>query len=180
MLIPYAKVNGEWNIPDHLMMGMYTKLKAQNLHKTVFYDGSVNSEHEFLLVMQNTENLPIIAFDEVPIGMGWINGISFKYALCHHFFFKEFWGKKTVEGAKSFIDYWFSMKDDKGYIFNTLLGMTPSNNKLAVRFLDKINFHKVGEIPHIGVISYTERSEWAANPANPTSEQQERQPVSSS
>ncbi|NIW43344.1 MAG: hypothetical protein GWN14_00665 [candidate division Zixibacteria bacterium] len=64
--------------------------------------------------------------------------------------------------------YWFGFKNDsQEYILDVILGFTPSNNRLAVRYIQKVGMHIVGEIPGIkfgvdsegAVLSYIKRSE---------------------
>jgi len=157
-LIPYVELNGSWTVTDDVIKTVYLKMKAQNLDRIVFSDSSVKDELNFLSRMKNRENLPIIIIDENNIiGFAWLNGLVKRRAFGHYFFFKEVWGKKTFEGAKLVIDYWLSLKTKNDYLFDFLIGNTPQENKLAIRFAQKLGFKIVGYVPTFGIISYLSR-----------------------
>lgn len=160
-LLPYVEVNGSWTIPDNLMQGLYLKLEAQGIAKNVFTDGSIRSGYEFLEKMKNGNNLPVAAIDDNQvIGFGWLNTIAERRAFCHHFFYKEAWGKKTLSTAKEFINYWFDMKNGETYLFDYLIGMTPPENKIGIQFAKRLGFNIVGYVPTFGIISYLERKNY--------------------
>lgn len=159
LVIPYAKTGDQYNLPDDVLAGVWRKLFEQNLLKTLFYDGSVADVDAFIQMMKRPSNLPCLAYDGELLGIAWLNDIAKNRALAHFCFFKEAWGRKSLKSGKKIIDYWFDLNDQNGEpIFKVLIGNTPTFNRQALKFISKLGFDIIGEIPHVGAISYLEGS----------------------
>jgi len=50
-----------------------------------------------------------------------------------------------------------NLKTNGEYLFDCLVGTTPIDNKLAIRFAEKMGFTIVGFVPTFGILSYLER-----------------------
>lgn len=160
LILPYAAIGGVRNLPDNVILAVYKKMKEQGLVDTVFHDGSVSCADQFLKMMQNDKNLPLIAHDNSGIlGIAWLNDIAGNRALGHFCFFKEAWGKKSKNVGNKILEYWFSLQFKGKPIFDVIIGNTPSSNKHALSFIKKIGFTIVGEIPHVGFVSYVENNQ---------------------
>jgi len=141
------------------MKSIFNKLTDQKLDKRTFIDGSIKTADEFLASMKNKTNLPVIILDNSNvIAFCWLNGIANRHAFSHHFFFKETWGKKTIEIGKKVIDYWFGMESGGEKVFDVLVGITPAVNKIAISFAKRLGYTLVGEVPTVGFISYIKRA----------------------
>ncbi len=150
-LAPYAKVNGEWSIPDEALEEAFNRTLAQDSLKSIFWDGKVQSAEEFIHYFQCPRNLPVFVFkDGIPCGYAWINSISMGSASSHFCVFKEFWGSEyKSEIFESVMNYWFSFTDGDKPLFDTLLGMIPKFNKHALKYAKENGFNLVGEIPNM-------------------------------
>ena len=128
----------------------------------VFYDGSVRTSHGFLEAMQKPRNLPVFYFEGTsPMGFAWLNGINGGIAFAH---FCGLRGARAVELGRMTLDYWFSAFR----FLHVVMGTMPASNKLALRFVKRLGFTIVGEVPGMlfdayegkrvpGVISYRGR-----------------------
>ena len=136
----------------------------------VFYDDSVRSRTDFVDFLKRQENsVFFVKFKDEEIGFFWLSPFIQKSAFINYCFYKEFWGKKTLEISQSCLDYILYKKNAYGdYIVDVLLGLTPANNKLAIRFLIKNGMTVLGKIPGLitdcrhnkivdGVLSYKTR-----------------------
>ena len=47
------------------------------------------------------------------------------------------------------LDYWFSFPGDEGPLFDVLIGNIPARNRLAIKYIKKLGFVELGEIPHM-------------------------------
>lgn len=155
-ILPYTELNGAWSLPDTAMAGIWQQLVEDGTAKIVFSEGEVTNAQEFITLCKNPANLPAIVYvDKECSGLGWVNGIHKDKAFAHYAFFKSSWGHHTEGMAKALLDYWFQDL----FPFNMLIGQTPVWNRKAVRFLKRIGFAVLGELPgtpksHGMVISY--------------------------
>lgn len=143
---------------------VFDKMKAEGVLERVFYDGSVKTAGQFVRYMQAPANVAIFFLrDGEPLSFGWLNGIREGRAFAHFCTLKAGRGS-TVEMGRLALGYWFSAFD----FLAVILGMVSANNKLALRFVQRIGFTAVGEIPQLiydsysgqrvaGVLTYCER-----------------------
>lgn len=163
-LIPYALISGGWNLPDSFLADVFEKMQAEGVLERVFYDGSVTTPEAFVKYMQSPANVSIFFVrDGEPLSFGWLNGIREGRAFAHFCTLKAGRGV-TIDMGRIALGYWFSTFD----FLAVILGMIAANNKLALRFVRRIGFTAVGEIPRLiydaysgqrvaGVLTYCER-----------------------
>lgn len=175
-ILPYVELNGAWSLPDTKMAGIWDQLVRDGTAKIVFSDGEVSTSQEFITLCKSPANLPAIVYvDKECSGIGWINGLHKDRGFAHYAFFKSQWGLNTEGMARALINYWLYTDLPDGspaFPLNMLIGQTPVWNRKAVRFLKRIGFTVVGELPatpngHGVVISYLlkESKEWAERAA---------------
>lgn len=98
-------------------------------------------------------------------GYAWVNGVCERRAFVHYCMFKDAWGRKTVDMARTMIEYWLAIPSDDGYLLDVLIGSTPVENRKAIRFLKLARFREVGTIPKAApngdaLISYATRESY--------------------
>jgi hypothetical protein len=154
-LIPYSKVDGVWSLPDEALEDAF--YKTGDLIKSIFWTGKISTPKDFINYFKTPSNLPVFVFkDAKPCGYAWINNIGMGHAHSHFNVFQEFWGSEDKkEIFESVINYWFGFKDDKGALFDTLIGMIPKFNTHAMRYVEQNGFNRVGEIPNMVHDSYS-------------------------
>ena len=156
-ILPYA--NGEargWSVSDEAMGYVWDKIKRANLVKRVWPTGEVRTADDWFTMIKNPTNIVnlVTGYEDV-VAFAWLNGISHNHAFAHYCTFPEAWGRGTVGIMRQCLKYWFGFKDENGNpMLEVILGRTPSDNRLAIKFLDRIGMEVLGEIPGIGIDVY--------------------------
>ena len=155
-LIPYVAVNGAWSISDNAMTGVFDLMQEHRLDKAVFYSGGINRKN-FIDFMKSSQNVVHTIWDdnEFPVApnilmLAWLNRFGSNHGMAHFCCFPKGWGKTSKELAHKTLDYWFGdffVKDDGTPLLDVLIGFTPSDNRLAVRWIKQIGMTIVGNIP---------------------------------
>jgi len=156
-LVPYAKVDGQWTLPDSFILDVARQCKEEKTFDTVFYDGQIKTEWDFLEAMQRPVNVPVFVFKGMePLGFAWLNGVSGNYAFAHFCMMRDAWGTESIEVGKLFLKYWMSFAQQSGApLLELILGVIPGNNKQAHRFTEKLGFVRLGEIPMLLYNAYS-------------------------
>lgn len=124
----------------------------EGAYQRVFYDGTIAPE-KFVETMQKPSNVVVFFFDHFePLGLAWLNGLNGSTAFAHFCGLKSARGR-SVEIGRAALGYW--MQNFK--FLRVILGLTPSNNRLAVRFIERIGFSVMGEIPGVLFDAYQGR-----------------------
>lgn len=131
-------------MPDGFLLQFAVRLAEENVFQQVFYNGHLKSPGEFLEFMKRPANLPVFFFDGTePLGVAWLNGLDGVLAFGHFAAMKNARGS-TLELGEMVLRYWMSWG-----LFNTILGVIPAWNVLAVRFIQRLGFKVLGEIPEV-------------------------------
>ena len=150
-LLPYIEFNGTRTLSDDVLKEVFATIKREGTLATVFCDGKVSSPEDFIFTMKNPNNIvAFILLDGQIKGFAWLNGCSDNYAFAHFCFFKEVWGKAEAMG-KAVLDYWFKFPGVEGPLFDLILGLMPKFNQRAQKFVERLGFVRVGEIPKMAV-----------------------------
>lgn len=139
-----------------LLAGVFDRMVAEDLLSRVFYDGSVQNGEQFLAEVLRPGSLPfaIMAGDEVAC-FTWLNSIEGRSARGHFVFFRKFWGRKTsVPIGRRYFGYILTLRDQGGYLFDSVVGITPRANALSWKFALQCGCALVGTLP---------RFAWLAN-----------------
>jgi len=135
-----------------------------DLIKKVFVNDQMKTKEDFLKHMKSPYILSVIALAEGHTqGFAWLSDIKPESATGHFCFFRSSWGTYTETLGHAILKYWFKETDGKKqFPFDVIIGMTPENNKHAVKFIKELGFIVIGTIPHLdyGVISYLERKDY--------------------
>lgn len=169
-LFPYAEVDGVRNIPDSVMRELYAEMG--DLADLAFYDGSVQDSFSFLEFVKRPGVLTwIVCQDKTPVAIIWFTEFRMTTAYMHYCFFESVSTFSKVKIGREVLRQTLEMKTPGGeYVFETILGLTPADNKGAVKFARAIGMEPVGIIPngtynhwldtkHDGLLSYAVRKE---------------------
>jgi hypothetical protein len=137
-MYPY---DGVGNIPDGVFHWFFDQMVEQGLVETVFYSGYIKDSYQFALFIK-TQTVPTVFIaDEKVVTMAWLSDAMDGRALGHFCFLDE--GRQyKLEMGKEMMRYWI---DTLGV--NTVLGIVPSFNKPAIKYIDDLGFVILGEIP---------------------------------
>ena len=148
-LIPYAEVNGARSISDELIIDLFMELYDDGVITSVFSD-ELRDAQGFIRFLKDPANLPVfIVVDGEITGVAWLNGIYRNHALSHFVYVKRCWGKRSIDMGFRVIDYWFSFPGERGPLLDVLIGNIPARNRLAIKYIQKLGFVEIGEIPHM-------------------------------
>jgi hypothetical protein len=150
-IIPYVEVNGAWTFTDSYLLEMWDQMVSEGTAKKVFFQGKVTSGKDLIKWCKSPANEVVIGIgdnDQLPLIFTWLNGVEDRRAWFNFNIFKRAWGKDSHKLAVQVGYYYLYMKDQEGnYIFDVLIGLTPSNNRLALQMVKKMGATSIGEIP---------------------------------
>jgi hypothetical protein len=122
----------------------------------VFLEGGVTTPEDLVEMFKRPVNLPVFAFrGREPIGFAWLNGLSGSRAFAHFCMLDAARGREAFRAFRLFLAYWMSLSSGGEPIFDTLLGVVPAKNELAIRFVEMCGCVRVGEIPQMIQDAYT-------------------------
>lgn len=153
---PYIYIDGIPTFRNSDIKNLYRLMFRDKTVETVFYDGEVITEDQFLRHIQQPGTVLYVAEDSVrmiPVGIGWLNSFENSMARAHFCVFSEGWsdslaiGKKLVQTAAEFPGV------------DTMVGVLPTENKRAIEFSKKCGAKLLGELPNGITILYYFRGE---------------------
>lgn len=133
-----------------ILGNVYDKIVRDRLLGILFYDGSVHAKDEFLHEMFKPGTLPFVVIHGEELAcFSWLNEIQGRAARTHVVLFRKFWGRKLcgVIGHNLY-RYLLSLRDESGFLFDCLYGITPENNPLAWKAALRCGWRLVGTIPN--------------------------------
>ena len=156
-IFPSSQIPGRHLFTDKYLAQVYRRIVSEETVYRVFYDGSVRNTNDFIEFIRNKKNeIYFVEYDGIEAGFFWLTRFRHKSAFINYCFYKNFWGSKAFTVSQLCIDYIFNRKDKYGqFTLDVLLGLTPANNKLAIKFLLKNGMTVLGKIPGI-LYNYTE------------------------
>lgn len=161
-------------VTDHHLVQAYLQMEKEGTLETVFFQ-CVPTISQFLAMHLNQgERIVLGAFrgaEDKPefCGMGWVmnplrmNG--YHKAETGMVFFRERVGAESVSFGRLMLESFFSQ-----YEIDYIFGVTPAQNKLALRYASKLGFSLHGPIPNFATwkgmpadawISHMSAAQWA-------------------
>tara|TARA_R110000751_G_scaffold208951_3_gene312819 strand:- start:436 stop:909 length:474 start_codon:yes stop_codon:yes gene_type:complete len=134
------------------MREFFEQANADGIIRRVFLGGAVHDADTFLTYFSTPATLAVLVlFNGKISGLGWLSNVEGRSALPNFFFLKSTWGRQSLQMAQMLLRYWFSFpgNGDDETALDILVGMTPAKNRLACRFVKRLGFTIVGEIPRI-------------------------------
>jgi len=149
-ITPYIAVDGIRTFNDSYIKKIYEKMEEEGLVETVFPDGWIRSPGAFLEFMKHGPNyLFVIDSDHKLAAILWINRLLDRTCYAHFCGFKSSTGSGSVNIGRIAMRHLFDIKDDSGNDrFETVLGLLPSWNIVALKWLRKVGLAEVGKIPN--------------------------------
>lgn len=145
-IMPFTNVDGIRTFRDSEIEGFYNRIIKEGWEDVVFYDGTIRSGKHFCAIMKDGRSiLHVVYYRGLPAALVWLNRFEQTHCYVHWTFFKcvsNFKAHKEI--GEAVIKFMFDE-----YEIQLLMGITPSFNKLALRFLKSIGLKTYGEIPNI-------------------------------
>ena len=153
-IISFLKEGNIYNFSDSYLGKVFRRIVMEGTVHKVFYDDSVRNTTEFIdFLKRDDHSVFFVKFKGEHVGFFWLSPFIQKSAFINYCFYKTFWGKETLKISQTCLDYILHEKNAYGeYVIDVLLGLTPANNKLALRFSKKIGMTVLGKVP--GLITY--------------------------
>lgn len=138
-IMPFYNKGGAANFADNSLAQIFRRIVREESVAKIFYDGSVRNSADFIRFVRNRENeIFFVSYEGREAGFFWLNRFRRKAAFITYCLYKNFWGADAFLISRECIEFIFARKDGHGeYLIDVLLGLTPANNKLAVKFLLK-------------------------------------------
>lgn len=144
-----------------MLLSVWGKMVADNTCRVTLNDGTITSRDEFVSALLRPGSLPYIAIDDDRARIAacaWLNCIEGRMSRGHFVVFREYWGRKTSSQIMRFMLHSvLHYRDGDGYLFDTVLGITPASNPLAWKLILKSGGEYIGTIPH--AVSHGETTE---------------------
>jgi len=149
-VIPYTLIDGIPTFRDSEIVGFYTRMEKEGTASTVFSDGIINNARDFLAVMKSNLNMLYVIFvDDEQSGVFWLNRFEARFARMHWCLFSNQRGKDSIGIGVEVLRIIMNWKDRDGkYLYDMLLGIVPSSNKIAIGYCKKCGGVIQGEIPN--------------------------------
>jgi hypothetical protein len=160
-LIPYVELNGARTLPDTFLEDVFDEMIVHGLVSAVFAGSNVSTSEDFRKMMRHPSNIPVfLVYGTQCIGFAWLNGIALNHAYGHFCTFPNE-AMTAVEMGGMVMDYWWSLGTPEKPALDVILGTIPAFNERAVKFIQKVGFVKLGEIPRLFVNPATQER-WPA------------------
>lgn len=150
-IIPYCEVNGIRTFKDSEIMDFYRRMQRDGFDRWVFISGDITSPETFLKEMKRfgAATLYVVFHGEIDVGMFWLTHFEHRSCRAHFTTFSEAKGLDTVAIGREAIRQIMYLKTRGGdYVFDVIMGLTASENRAAVRWIEKVGFRRIGEIPN--------------------------------
>ncbi|MFI3270817.1 MAG: hypothetical protein R3Y11_01765 [Pseudomonadota bacterium] len=133
-----------------ILGGIYDTIKKEKTLLRLFYDEEAYTRSKFIHNILRPNSWPFVIFWEgVAVGFAWLNTPEGRSARGHAVLFSRAWGRKTSSAiCRACFTHLIHLQDEQGYLFDVLLGLTPTSNTLAVALSKASGAEVVGVIPH--------------------------------
>jgi hypothetical protein len=152
-IYPLSYVNGEWTIPEEVLVGIWGQMVAEGKNKELFYDGTIKTPFEWMEFIKRPGTYPILVVEKkkkTVVHIAWLKDVFDIGAWAHHCSV----GKYQRGAWEAVRDHW------KKYFpsIKLVLGITPETMEKAIKFAEKIcKFTIVGTIPLMCNLGYEGR-----------------------
>lgn len=149
-ILPYVNTGVGWSISDADMVKVYNELEEAEIVPRLFFGMDMDVKKFFQLMQSPTNSVCLALTDTKEPGMlAWLNSWGYNYAFGHFTGFKRSWGA-SQKFMKAILDYWFSFKRSSGEpILDLILGLTPKDNRLAIRAAQRAGFKIMATIDEV-------------------------------
>ena len=172
-VIPYHPQRGA--LKEDALLQLYHRLHEEELYPIVFHENPEMTALEFM----NFFNMPRTLLAVLGImepkpefaGMAWLSEVTncqdvITRATGSFVYFKKFQTPKiTTALGKRVLDFWFNHLK-----INTLVGVTPASNRVALAYIKRLGFKQCGMVPSFttlfgsvtdAVVTVMTQSDWS-------------------
>jgi RimJ/RimL family protein N-acetyltransferase len=150
-VIPYYREKD--NLPKDVLRLIYRRLCAEQLDRMLFHNKQV-TEDEFVHFAEH-DAVTSIFLDQTNgryVGLAWLTNIedcdTLRKGIGSFCFFRDYWSAPLTKVFGDIcLSQWFALVE-----MTMIYGITPSVNRLAIRYCKRLGFNYLAEIP--GFVSY--------------------------
>ena len=154
----YDSEIGAYTVTDQDLACIWSQLVAENRVHNVFWGGTIREFPQFLNFFRNPAINACVVVDSVAkkvVFLAWLSDYNGTYAFGHFVALGKYrahiLGGKRISPGDAVLDYWRYLQ------VKVVVGVTPSSNEKAVKFIKMLGFKEVGEIPNTIHLVYEER-----------------------
>jgi hypothetical protein len=149
------------SLRDTDLYELFDRLGDAGRRENTFHDGWIRKHHDFRdLVRRDDVHFWALNGDGNQWGMFWITDLRHGAANIHFAMLGSAHPVSEVRIARFAVaSLLHRMKDGKGFLVDFLHGTTPARNEAACRWIRKVGFMPVGEVPGAVWMADTERLE---------------------
>ena len=148
-VIPYTEFDGIPTFKDSNVKEFYNRMVKGGVADIIFHDGCVKSSDDFLRMMKGSgADLYVAFYGEEIVGVGWLTHFEAKTCRAHFTMFPDVEDKDIVSIGKEIFRQMLHMKAHGDYVFDVFLGLVPSFNVRAIKWLNKVGLVTIGDIPN--------------------------------
>ena len=142
--------SGEWSLPDEEVKCLFDRMEAEGKTRFAFpCKDDPKSAEEFMETMRNgLNNLFVVDVNGSTCGFIWLNKFEHKMARIHFCSFDGLSLSDKISATSEATDEILSMKDGKGFLFDSLAGFIAQSNKPAQMLVKAAGFRFCGVIPN--------------------------------
>jgi L-amino acid N-acyltransferase YncA len=140
-----------WSVPDELLAKLWEKMVEEGRAASLFYDGRVKDEAEWIAWLKAPGNYPVIVMDarEKKIAaIGWLNNVDKGAAQIHFCMY----GLPDPRMGVKVLEYYSKFPG-----LHVIVGVTPEHYETAIRYAKRIGFTETGRVPNMLHMAYEQR-----------------------
>ncbi len=152
-LVPYCSLDGIPTFRDSELATFFYWMEQEGSLPKVFYDGTVTTREEFLSFCHNPKNTFWFLLNEDSgnyIAFCWVNSIEGRSARIHFCTFRRnVTPRLNIDAGHTTIKTILWIKKNDKFLLDCLIGVVPTTNRTACRFIKSIGAIKVGVVPQM-------------------------------
>jgi hypothetical protein len=157
---PYLPGREDNGLDAEAMRGLYDRMEAQGLARSVFAPGAVHGREDFLALCREPGAAACaMGRGDETLALVWLNGFEGRAANLHFCVFREGWPESVAIGRFTLDALLNSRGPGRTPPLDLLLGATPASNRAARLYVRKVGFKVLGFIPHRFVNIHTGATE---------------------
>jgi hypothetical protein len=146
-------------VPEELLREVWRQMVQENKAFTVFYDGHIRTEDDWIRFVYDSGNVVILLVEtDTPrvAAVAWLNSPGPNFAFGHFCVLG-----KTLPGlGEKVLNFWANLRNPASIrYYDMILGLIPESNQKAQEYVAALGFELVGRIPKVCTMAYHDRVE---------------------
>ncbi|HAX95801.1 MAG TPA: hypothetical protein DCY35_04665 [Prolixibacteraceae bacterium] len=143
-IIPYVKNERFCTLKDEILEEIFQILVKENLLRKVFIAGKVFTPSDFVNFCHAKSGCLFFVWEQKPSAFFWLEYEYEKAIWVNFCIFKDFIGGAATEIGKLALDYLWHFEYNGEPAIESIAGMTPVDNVMAVKYAQRIGGTPIG------------------------------------